>query len=104
MLTLTAKNFDELVLRADKPVLVEFWAEWCPPCKAMVPILESLEAELGDRLTIAKLNSDDHPEIALRYNVRAIPTLNLYRAGEVVHQVVGARSKKRLRDEIEGRY
>lgn len=104
MITLTAENFAEQVLHADKPVLVDFWAEWCPPCRAMAPVLEALEAEIGDKLTIAKLNGDDHPGIALRYNVRAFPTLNLYRDGEVVHQIIGARSKRRLQAEIEGRY
>ena len=104
MITLTTENFDEQVLRADKPVLVDFWAQWCPPCKMIAPILEALEAEVGDRLTVAKLNGDEHPEIALRYGVRSFPTLNLYRDGEVVHQIIGARSKRRLLAEIEGRF
>ena len=96
MIELTTDNFDERVLRADKPVLVDFWAEWCPPCKMIAPILEQIEAEYADRLTVAKLNGDDHPAIAARYGVLGFPTLNLYRDGEVVHQIVGAKPKRAL--------
>jgi thioredoxin 1 len=96
MISLTTDNFEEQVLRADKPVLVDFWAEWCPPCKMIAPILEQIEAEHGDRLTVAKLNGDLHPAIVERYGVLGFPTLNLYRDGEVVHQIVGARSKRAL--------
>jgi thioredoxin 1 len=96
MISLTTENFEEQVLRADKPVLVDFWAEWCPPCKMIAPILEQIEAEHGDRLTIAKLNGDLHPRIVERYGVLGFPTLNLFRDGEVVHQIVGARSKRAL--------
>ena len=96
MIELTTENFDEHVLRADKPVLVDFWAEWCPPCKMIAPILREIEAEYGDRLTIAGLNGDDHPEIVHRYGVMGFPTLNLYRGGEVVHRIVGARPNRAL--------
>ncbi|WP_182882383.1 MULTISPECIES: thioredoxin [unclassified Microbispora] len=96
MITLTAENFDEQVLRSGTPVLVDFWTDWCPPCKMIAPILEEIDAELGDRLTVAKLNADDHPEIARRYNVLGFPTLNLYRDGEVVQQIVGAKPKRLL--------
>ncbi|MFI0351041.1 thioredoxin [Actinomadura sp. 9N407] len=96
MITLTTENFDEQVLRGDRPVLVDFWAEWCPPCKMIAPILDQLQAELGDRITIAKLNGDDHPEIVARYGVMGFPTLNLYKDGEVVRQIVGAKPKRQL--------
>ncbi|MEU8799141.1 thioredoxin [Spirillospora sp. NPDC048819] len=102
MLTLTTENFDERVLRAGTPVLVEFWADWCPPCKMIAPILEEIEAEHGDRLTVAKLNGDDHPEIVARYGVMGFPTLNLYRDGEVVRQIVGAKPKRRLLADLDG--
>lgn len=102
MITLTAADFDELVLRADKPVLVDFWAEWCPPCKMIVPVLDEIERQYGDRLTIAKINADEHPEIAQRYGVTGLPTLNLYRDGEVVRQVRGARPKRLLLAELDG--
>ena len=103
MITLTTENFDEQVLRADRPVLVDFWTEWCPPCRMIAPILEQLESEYGDRLTIAKLNGDDHPEIARRYGVMGFPTLSLYRDGEVVHQIVGAKPKRLLKAELDDR-
>ncbi|PZG36390.1 thioredoxin [Spongiactinospora gelatinilytica] len=102
MITLTTENFDEQVLGADKPVLVEFWAEWCGPCKMVAPVLEQIEAEYGDRMTIAKLNGDDHPEIVRRYGVMGFPTMNLYRDGEVVRQIVGAKPKRLLVADLEG--
>ncbi|WP_433465110.1 thioredoxin [Spirillospora sp. CA-128828] len=102
MITLTAENFDEQVLRAGKPVLVEFWADWCPPCKMIAPILEQIEAEHGDRLTVAKINGDDHPEIVARYGVMGFPTMNLYRDGEVVRQIVGAKPKRALLADLDG--
>jgi thioredoxin 1 len=96
MIALTTENFDEQVLRGGRPVLVDFWADWCPPCKMIAPILEQLESELGDRLTIAKLNGDDHPEIVARYGIMGFPTLNLYKDGKVVQQIVGAKPKRLL--------
>ncbi|GAB2448240.1 thioredoxin [Streptosporangium sandarakinum] len=102
MINLTTDNFAEQVLESDKPVLVDFWAEWCPPCRMIAPVLEQIEAEYGDRLTIAKLNSDEHPEIAARYGVTGLPTLNLYKGGEVVRQIVGAKPKRLLLADLEG--
>lgn len=102
MITVTGADFDERVLGAGRPVLVDFWAEWCPPCKMINPVLEQIEAEYGDRLTIAKINGDEHPEIVERYGVMGFPTLNLYRDGKVVRQIVGARSKRRLLADLEG--
>jgi thioredoxin 1 len=101
MIDLTTDDFDERVLRADRPVLVDFWAEWCPPCKMIAPILEQIEVEYAGRLTVAKLNGDDHPEIAARYGVLGFPTLTLYRDGEAVHQIVGARPKRALLADLE---
>ncbi|WP_318836410.1 thioredoxin [Actinomadura rudentiformis] len=96
MIELTGETFDEQVLRGGTPVLVDFWAEWCPPCRMIAPILEEIETEYRGRLTIAKLNGDNHPGIAQRYGVMGLPTLNLYRDGQVALQIVGARSKRRL--------
>ncbi len=96
MITLTTETFDEQVLRSDKPVLVDFWTEWCPPCKMIVPILEQIAEEYGDRLTVAKLNADEHPQIAAKYDIMAYPTLNLFRGGEVVQQIRGAKPKRLL--------
>ncbi|MFB4318529.1 thioredoxin [Actinomadura sp. 21ATH] len=101
MITLTTENFDEQVLRGGRPVLVDFWAEWCPPCKMIAPILEQMETELGDRLTIGKLNGDDHPEIVARYGVLGFPTLNLYKDGEVVQQIIGAKPKRLMLADLE---
>jgi thioredoxin 1 len=96
MITLTTENFEERALRGDKPVLVDFWTEWCPPCRMIAPVLAEIEAEHGDRLTIAKINGDEHPEITSRYDVLGFPTLILFRNGEIVQRIVGARSKRRL--------
>jgi thioredoxin 1 len=96
MITVTSANFDDQVIHAGKPVLVEFWADWCPPCKMIAPILEEISAEYGDRLTVAKINGDENPDIVTRYGVMGFPTMNLFRDGEVVHRIVGARPKRRL--------
>ncbi|MBP2708111.1 thioredoxin [Microbispora sp. RL4-1S] len=102
MITLTADDFDEQVLRSGTPVLVDFWTEWCPPCKMIAPILEEISREYGDRLTVAKLNAEEHPEIAQRYGVLGFPTLNLFQNGEVVQQIVGARPKRQLLGALSG--
>lgn len=83
-------NWDAEVLGADKPVLVDFWAEWCPPCKAMDPILDQLTTELADKVKIVKLDVDSNPSTVVRYNVRAMPTLIVFKNGEPVDFKVGA--------------
>lgn len=83
-------NWDAEVLGADKPVLVDFWAEWCPPCKAMDPILDQLSVELADKVKIVKLDVDSNPSTTVRYNVRAMPTLIVFKDGEPVDFKVGA--------------
>lgn len=83
-------NWDAEVLGADKPVLVDFWAEWCPPCKAMDPILDKLSVELADKVKIVKLDVDSNPSTTVRYNVRAMPTLIVFKNGEPVDYKVGA--------------
>lgn len=101
-ITVTGETFDEKVLRSDKPVLVDFWADWCPPCHRLAPVLEQFAAEKADELVVAKLNIDHDPELAERYGVESIPTLNLYRDGQVVHQFVGAAPKRVLDAEFAG--
>ena len=94
-------TFKEVVLRADKPVLVDFWAEWCPPCHQIVPVLAAIAAERKDQLTVVKLNSDENPGISARYRVMALPTLMLFHHGELIWSVVGARPKARLLKELD---
>lgn len=97
IVTLTADNFASEVLKSTTPVLVDFWAEWCGPCKMIAPILDELADEYTGRVTIGKVNIDDHQNLATEYGVRAIPTLLLFQNGEVAEQIVGLRSKRDLK-------
>ena len=90
------ESFDANVLTAEKPVLVDFWAEWCGPCKQIGPILEELAAELGGKITVAKVNVDDNPNTPLKYGVRGIPTLMIFKDGEVAAVNVGALPKGQI--------
>ena len=96
----TDATFEADVLQNDKPVLVDFWAPWCGPCRAVAPILEELAAEHGDKVSIVKLNTDENPEITSRYGITGIPTMNVYVKGEVVKTLVGALPKPKLVREL----
>lgn len=96
----TAATFDDEVLKSDLPVLVDFWAAWCGPCRMLGRIVDEIAESHAGTLKVAKLNIDDHPDIAQRYGVSSIPFMIVYRGGEVVHTIVGARPKQVLLKEL----
>ena len=96
-ITATTQNFPTEVLASAQPVLVDFWAPWCGPCKMIAPVLDELATEYADKARIVKVNIDDHQDLAGQYNVRAIPTLLLFKGGQVIEQMVGMKSKRDLK-------
>jgi thioredoxin 1 len=97
----TDQDFDQKVLQSDRPVLIDFWAEWCVPCHMVSPVVEEIAREHGDELSVGKLNVDDNPETARRYGVLSIPTLIVFANGEEQARVVGARGKEAILREIQ---
>ena len=97
----TTATFDAEVLKSSTPVLVDFWAEWCGPCRAVGPILEEISDEYGSKLKIVKLNTDEESAIAIKYGISSIPTMNVFVNGEIVKTIVGAKPKPAMLEELE---
>jgi thioredoxin 1 len=100
-LELTDKNFEQEVMKSDKPVLVDFWATWCGPCQMMGPIIEELSKEMEGKVKIGKLEVDSNPEIAEKYEIMSIPVLKVFKGGQVVKEFVGLQNKEILKKELE---
>ncbi len=96
----TDETFETEVLNSDKTIMVDFWAEWCGPCRAVSPILDQIAAEHSDKLEIVKLNVDDNPQTAMKYRITSIPAMKVYRGGEVVKTVIGAKPKPALEADL----
>jgi thioredoxin 1 len=101
VVTLTTANFDETIKSSGTPILVDFWAEWCGPCKQIDPVIREIATEKAGTLTVGKLNVDDHGDIAMRYNVMSIPTMIVFKDGAEVQRLVGARGKAALLRDLE---
>jgi thioredoxin 1 len=100
-LHLTETNFDEILAKDDTLLMVDFWAEWCGPCRVVAPVLEELAREAAGRVTLAKVNVDENPGLAARYGIRSIPTILFMRNGAVADQVIGAVPKAKLREKLD---
>jgi thioredoxin 1 len=98
---LTEQNFDQEVLKSAQPILVDFWAEWCGPCKVIAPALDELADEYVGRARVGKVNIDEHQSLAAKYGIRSIPTLLFFKGGEVVEQMVGAKNKRELKASLD---
>ncbi|MDX6209606.1 MAG: thioredoxin 1 [Frankiales bacterium] len=97
----TDASFTTDVLQSDKPVLVDFWAEWCTPCKLVSPVLEEIASEHAEKLTIVKLNIDENPETARAYQIMSIPTMSVFQGGQIVKNIVGAKPKAAILRDLE---
>nr|WP_296067455.1 thioredoxin [uncultured Actinoplanes sp.] len=98
--TVTDASFDDDVLRADRPIVVDFWAEWCMPCRLVAPVLDEIAEEQAGRLIVAKLNVDENPVTANAYQIQSIPLMGVFSGGELVKAIVGARPKAAIMEEL----
>jgi thioredoxin 1 len=96
----TDQTFEVEVLQNDKPVIVDYWAEWCGPCRMVAPVLEEIANEYGEKIDVVKLNIDENPAVSQRYEIMAIPTMSVFKGGQVVKQIVGAKPKSALLREL----
>jgi len=101
VVTVTDAEFDSTVLQSDKLVILDFWAEWCQPCKMLSPTVEAIAGEYEEKIKVGKLNVDDNPNVATKYGIRGIPTLLFFKGGEVVQQMVGVKSKAEIKKVID---
>jgi thioredoxin 1 len=101
MESINEANFDEKVIQSSSPALVDFWAEWCGPCKMLTPVLEELSSENESKINIYKVNVDENQQLAVKYGIRSIPTLLLFKGGEIQEQIVGLKSKSDLQASID---
>jgi thioredoxin len=99
--TFTDGNFEESVLKSGTPVLVDFWAEWCGPCKRLAPTVDALALDYAGKVTVGKVNVDENPNVSFKYQVRGIPTLLLFKGGQVVESIIGATHKEELKKVID---
>jgi len=102
-LDVTDSTWESTVLQSETPVLVDFWAEWCGPCKAMGPLVDKLAEDLGEKIKVVKLNTQDNPEVPGRYGIVSIPTFILIKGGEVVHQMLGSKAYPEFKLEVESK-
>lgn len=98
---ITHENFEDEVIKSNMPVLLDFWAEWCGPCKMIEPIVSEIAQEYSEKIKVGKVNVDKYPEIATKYGIRSIPTLFFFKNGEILNQVIGFLSKKDLKKKVE---
>jgi thioredoxin 1 len=96
----TDATFEDEVLKSEKPVVVDYWAEWCGPCRMVAPVLEEIASEHADKIDVVKLNIDENPTVSQKYGIMAIPTMNVFSGGEVVKQIVGAKPKSAMLKEL----
>ncbi len=99
-LTLTDANFDQEVLKSDKPFLVDFWAEWCGPCKQVSPVVSALAEELKDHMRVGKLNVDENPQSSQKYQIMSIPALKIFKDGKVIGEIIGAAPKPMIESKV----